>query len=263
VGVPAASNPPDGGSDEDDVDDVEGTGSSPSDTVVAAAPSSAPPAPEPPAKPFSLNLYHANDWVPQYTLTWCVGASIQMMVNIAEPGQDRSKKTQASYMLAAQGGEKLSSRGASSWGWAATLTDLGIGQYQVAYAYTYADALRAAALAMRQTRLPVGLLVWGGKHAWVMTGFTSIGDPLVNSNFRVTGVRVLDPLYPRYNSDLGPSPAPGTLMKPAVLDNYFVGWSWWSRHPRNGSSSAPSGVTAFTAPTWESWRLVLPVARLP
>src|SRR4029077_19651036 len=128
--------------------------------------------PEPPARPFEMNLYRTNDWIPQYTLTWCVGASIQMMVNVAEPGQNRTKSTQAAYMLKAQGGEELSSRGAGAWGWAEALTDLGIGAYQVSWSFTFDDALRTAARAMRETRLPVGLLVWGGKHAWVMTGFT-------------------------------------------------------------------------------------------
>ena len=201
-----------------------------------------------------MNLYHSGDWVPQYTLTWCVGASIQMMSNIALPGQDRSRSTQAKYMLMAQGGEKLTSRGAGSWDWAATLTELGVGQYQVVWSYDYDEALRTAARAMRETRLPVGLLVWGGKHAWVMTGFTSIGDPRVNTNFEVTGVRVLDPLYPRRNADLGPSPVPGTLLKPARLDDYFVGWSWRSR-----KAAAESGTTF--SPAWESWRVILPVAR--
>jgi hypothetical protein len=238
-----------------DADEVEGSGglTSVGGGGQATVAPSVPATPEPPAMPFAMNLYHANDWVPQYTLTWCVGASIQMMVNIAQPGQDRSKSTQSKYMLKAQGGEKLTSRGARAWGWAAALTELGIGDYEVAYAYTFDDALQTATRAMRLTRLPVGLLVWGGRHAWVMTGFTSIGDPLVNSEFRVTGVRVLDPLYPRPNADLGPSPAPGTLLKPSTLDNYFVGWSWWAH-----KAAAASGATLSSA--WGSWRLVLPTA---
>jgi hypothetical protein len=261
--IPPAARP-DGAVDDAVSDDVEGFDAGASVPIASNPASVSVPSttPEPPARPFAMNLYHQGDWVGQYTLTWRVGASIQMMVNIAEPGQDRTRPTQAKYMLVAQGGKKLTSRGASAWGWAAALTDVGVGQYSVSYASTFQDALRDAARAMRLTRLPVGLLVWGGKHAWVMTGFTSIGDPLVNSSFRVTAVRVLDPLYPRPNSDLGPSPAPAALLKPSTLDNYFVGWSWWSRHPRTGSSSA----TAFTPPSssssFESWRLVLPTGRL-
>ena len=37
-----------------------------------------------------------------------------------------------------------------------------------------------AALSMALTKRPVGLLVWGGKHAWVMTGFTSDADPRIH-----------------------------------------------------------------------------------
>jgi hypothetical protein len=91
--VPAATTvrtePPE---DEDGAEGSGGVGVGLS--VPSVAPSAGPTvaaSPEPPAKPFAMNLYHANDWVGQYTLTWCVGASIQMMVNIAEPGQDRTK----------------------------------------------------------------------------------------------------------------------------------------------------------------------------
>ena len=239
-----------------DVEDVEGDG--PDDPAATLVPVVSTPSPEPtptpvpkalpPRQPFALSLYHKNDWVGQYTLTWCVGASIQMMVNIALPGQDRTRKTQAAYMLQAQGGEELNEgRGAGSWGWADALTELGVGNYTVAYEYSFQDAIKAAARAMRLTRRPVGLLVWGGKHAWVMTGFTSVGDPKIHDDFTVTGVRVVDPLYPRYNADLGPSPVPNALLKPSVLDNYFVGWRW---RTRNSPMAATMGG---------SWRLVLPL----
>ena len=241
-------------------DDVEGdpAAAQASPLAPATTPSQTPvpvptpkPTPAPPKKPLEVSLYHSGDWVGQYTLTWCVGASIQMMVNIALPGQDRTETTQADYMLMAQGGTELNmERGAGSWGWARTLGELGAGQYTVAYEFTYEDALRAAARAIRLTRRPVGLLVWGGKHAWVMTGFTSIGDPKLHDDFEVTGIRVLDPLYPRYNADLGPSPVPNTLLKPSQLDDYFVGWRWRTRNSTSTNSSSQYG----------SWRLVLPVS---
>ena len=132
-----------------------------------------------------------------------------MMTNIALPGQDRTRDTQEAHDDQGTGRRSTlnEGRGAGSSGWARTLTELGVGSYTVAYEYTFQDAIRTAARAMRITKRPVGLLVWGGKHAWVMTGFTSIGDPAIHPDFEVTGVRVLDPLYPRHNADLGPSPA--------------------------------------------------------
>ncbi len=243
---------------EVDEDDVEGDGPDPSAAAVATAspaptiePTPTPePKPLPPKKPLEVSLYHKNDWVGQYTLTWCVGASIQMMTNIALPGQDRTRDTQEAMMIKAQGGIELNEgRGAGSSGWARTLTELGVGTYTVAYEYTFQDAIRTAARAMRMTKRPVGLLVWGGKHAWVMTGFTSIGDPAIHPDFEVTGVRVLDPLYPRHNADLGPSPLPNSLMKPSTLDNYFVGWRWRTRNSTTTNSNA-----------FGSWRMVLPIS---
>ena len=53
---------------------------------------------------------------------------------------------------------------------------------------------------MRDTGRPVGLVMWKGRHAWVMSGFTSDADPRAGDDFDVTGVRVLDPLYPHGSS---------------------------------------------------------------
>ena len=55
-----------------------------------------------------------------------------------------------------------------------------------------------------------------------MSGFESIGDPLAHPDFQVTGVRVLDPLYPRGSSVWGKSPAPNSLITPAQLAKQYV-----------------------------------------
>ena len=255
------------GVDEDDVEGDPEASEPAAEPSAVATPTPTPATPEPtpeptprsPKRPFAVSLYHKGDWVGQYTLTWCVGASIQMMVNIALPGQDRTRDTQADFQLMAQGGEELDEdRGAGSRGWARALTDLGVGQYYVGYEFTFQDALRTAALSMALTKRPVGLLVWGGKHAWVMTGFTSDADPRIHPDFKVTGVRVVDPLYPRHNANLGPSPVPNALLKPSTLDNYFVGWRWWSRPGTNPSPSPSSAFSTYTSSG--SWRLVLPAA---
>jgi hypothetical protein len=86
----------------------------------------------------------------------------------------------------------------------------------------YDEALRVAAAAIRATNRPVGLVMWRGRHAWVMSGFESKGDPRVVDDFTVTGVRVLDPLYPHGHSTWGPSPRPNTLMTPGRLARQFV-----------------------------------------
>jgi hypothetical protein len=86
----------------------------------------------------------------------------------------------------------------------------------------YDESLRVAARAMRETGRPVGLVMWRGRHAWVMSGFTAKGDPARDEGFRVTGVRVLDPLYPHGNGTWGPSPKPNSVLTPARLAEQFA-----------------------------------------
>jgi hypothetical protein len=86
----------------------------------------------------------------------------------------------------------------------------------------YEAALQAAARAIRATNRPVGLVMWTGRHAWVMSGFTSLGDPAVHAEFEVTGVRVLDPLYPHGSGRWGASPRPNALVTPDELARQFV-----------------------------------------
>jgi hypothetical protein len=55
-----------------------------------------------------------------------------------------------------------------------------------------------------------------------MSGFTSLGDPAATEDFEVTGVYVLDPLFPHGSSRWGPSPKPNSLLTPAQLGEQFV-----------------------------------------
>jgi hypothetical protein len=86
--------------------------------------------------------------------------------------------------------------------------------------------------------------MWRGRHAWVMSGFESVGDPALFPEFTVTGVRVQDPLYPHGSEKWGPSPEPNSLLTPEQLATQFV-----VREPRRWSSELPAG-----------YLLVLPVA---
>jgi hypothetical protein len=104
----------------------------------------------------------------------------------------------------------------------AVLNDLGAGPYLLVSEPDLERAVRRAALAIAETRRPVGLVMWRGRHAWVMSGFESIGDPRIHGDFTVTGVRVLDPLHPHGSRVWGPSPAPNSLLTPEVLGRQFV-----------------------------------------
>ena len=100
--------------------------------------------------------------------------------------------------------------GANPRGWTATLNELGIGPYELVSIPTFEGALDVAAEAIRATKRPVGLVMWRGRHAWVMSGFESTADPRAFDDFDVTGIRVLDPLYPHGSSVWGRSPKPNT-----------------------------------------------------
>ena len=176
---------------------------------------------------YELNLYRPGDFVAQTNLVQCVGASMQMMINMMAPRDDRTAATQHRlWQLArsytAHRAPNPRRRGASVRGWSYGLTELGYGPYRVEGHPTRDAAIRAAARVMRVTGKPVGLLVWAGRHAWVMSGFRATADPLATTGWRVTHVHVLDPLYPRRNGRWGSSPAPGKALSVGALGRYFV-----------------------------------------
>jgi hypothetical protein len=169
-----------------------------------------------------MNLYTEGDFVPQYTFEWCVGASIQMALNMVRADNDASHALQQSLWTMARDRSTNPLRGANPVGWTAALNEMGIGPYQLVSLPDHDTAVRTAVSAMRATGRPVGLVMWAGRHAWVMNGFQSIGDPAVDSDFQVTGIHVLDPLYPHGSAVWGPSPVPNQLLTPAELNVQFV-----------------------------------------
>jgi hypothetical protein len=185
------------------------------------------------AKPFTLDLGARRDFVAQTNNVQCVGASTQMMLNMLTPGADRTAATQLRLQNIARawspprpdGRER---KGANVVGWAAGLTLAGAGPYRVVGLPTLDEALLVAARAMRTTKRPVGLLMWRGRHAWVMSGFRATKDPFA-SGARVTAAIVEDPLYPHGSKVWGPSPAPGEALSVKEVGRQFV--------PRRSSSS--------------------------
>jgi hypothetical protein len=188
------------------------------------------------SKPYHLDVGRRSDFVAQTNLVQCVGASMQMMMNMIGDATDRSAGTQLRYQRIAR---KLSGpripgrerRGASVFGWAAGLTTLGAGRYMVVGSRAIDDALLIAAQAIRRTGRPAGLLMWHGRHAWVMSGFRATKDPLM-PGARVTSVIVEDPLYPLDSVSWGPSPAPGSRLTVAQLARQFVPRLRTSRSPQ-------------------------------
>lgn len=184
------------------------------------------------AKAYKLDLGVRADFVAQTNFVQCVGASMQMMLNMIQPGADRTAARQLELQQLArqwsgQRPDGMERQGASVRGWATGLNLLGAGPYRLAGATTIDEALLLAAQAMRRTGKPVGLLMWRGRHAWVMSGFRATGDPVVKGT-KVTAAIVEDPLYPFGSSVWGPSPAPGATLSVAELGRQFV--------PRRSSS---------------------------
>lgn len=176
---------------------------------------------------FRMDLGARGDYVAQTNLVQCVGASMQMMINMMRDGADRSAATQLRLQRLARSwsGPRRDGRqrqGASVRGWAAGLNLVGAGPYAVVGSDTIQEALLKAARAMRKTGKPVGLLVWRGRHAWVMSGFRATRDPL-RGPAKVTAAIVEDPLYPHGGSSVwGRAPAPGSTLSVAQLGRQFV-----------------------------------------
>lgn len=194
---------------------------------------------------YRLDLGKRSDFVAQTNFVQCVGASMQMMLNMIEPGADRTAATQLRLQRLARqwSGPRRDSRerqGASVRGWATGLSLEGAGPYRLVGTRTLEAAMQAAAVAMRRTGRPVGLLVWRGRHAWVMSGFRATGDPLTGG--RVTGAIVEDPLYPHGSKAWGPSPAPGATLSLAEVGRQFV------RRRSSTFNSALSGMYVLVLP---------------
>lgn len=205
-------------------------------------PGAAPAAPErPSAEPVSISLADASDFVRQRRSYWCVGASLLMARSIITGKHDDSRRSQRRLWRAARARSPNSPyNGANPIGWTAMLNELDLGPYRLVSRPDFDSAVRTAASALVETGKPVGLVVWAGHHAWVMTGLDATGDPRLDDAV-VTGVRVMDPLYP-HKSKWGRAPAPNQLVGLEALARQFV-----RRHRPDYDLGVPSG-----------WLLIVP-----
>jgi hypothetical protein len=165
--------------------------------------------------PRSFSMQHLD-----YT---CVGASVQMMLNMIHGRADHSVKRQNAYWRYGNEHDKYAGgKGVDPVGWLSALENFGAGDYSINVESNYATALRQLASAMRATGKPIGLFVHRGGHAWVMTGFASTADPADGGSFDVTSVQVMGPLYP-YGTLGGGSydPGPRTWLSAAQLRTKF------------------------------------------
>ena len=194
------------------------------------------------ATAFRIDVSTASDYVAQTNFVQCVGASMQMMLNMIEPEDDQTAAEQLRLQDIARyySGSRPDGRqrqGASVRGWSAGLNLEGAGPYRLVGTTTIEDAMRIAATSISQTGKPVGLLVWRGRHAWVMSGFTATADPATTADFTVTQAIVLDPLYPHGSKTWGPSPRPRAALSIAEVGRQFV--------PRGTSQNSRSWMSSY------------------
>ena len=151
------------------------------------------------ATPFKFDLYFGSSYERQIDGRTCVAASSAMMLNIIA-GRDL-RLSQMSILRYAQPRDALNDakqRGSDPLGWSKAMTyfDTRTGSsftYQWEAYGSAAAALKRAATQMAFTRMPVGLVIWNGRHAVVMTGFEAIGDPRAG-DFTLTHVWISDPI---------------------------------------------------------------------
>ena len=186
------------------------------------------PALDPPPQPgaFAIDLYHEGDFVSQARVDWCVPASILTMMHMIDLAGDRRTPTQDELNRLARSLSSPRLRGAGSEpeGWAGSLNRLGYGPYEVRAERTRAAAIAVAARALRLTGRPVGLLIWRGAHAWVMSGFRGTADPAHTDDFTVTHIYVEDPWYPRVSSIWGPSRPTDSIVSVGLVAEDYLAW---------------------------------------
>ncbi len=210
------------------------TGATPTPTATPA-PTATPPTPaptpryDPPPKrgPFEMNLYHRGDFATQVTKIYCVPGAMQTMMNVMDRGATKAslKVQDRLHRLARRlSTDRLRGQGSEPEGWARGLERLGYGRFKVVAAAARGGAIKLAARAIRRTNRPVGLLVWRGAHAWVMTGFKATADPALTDEYRVTHVRIVDVWYPRVSSIWGASVKPNTLVAVGKLPEDYLPW---------------------------------------
>ncbi len=170
----------------------------------------------------SVSIWRSSAFSSQATTTWCTAASAQMMLNLVL-GRSRSDATEQGSIIAfSQANDSLVvSQGSDPQGWAASIRHFGTSRtatYHWERYSSFAGALKAAAIDLRLTGKPVGLLVYGGTHSNVLVGFSATSDPAAGGAFTVTSAQIVGPWYPRAGVD----PAPGAWLSSKSLASRFT-----------------------------------------
>lgn len=175
-----------------------------------------------------IDLYRDGTYTVQKSWLWCTAAGVQIVRNIVDHESDHTAGAQRRYFAWMRQHNRYHlplSAGVDPQGWAAGLRHFVDDRYRLVASTTFDDALRSAVRRLRQTSLPVALAVSHGNHGWILTGFTATADPLTSGSFRVTGVRVVGPLY-GLQSRNGYDMPPDTRLTPAELRRFLTPWRY-------------------------------------
>lgn len=174
---------------------------------------------------FVFDTWRRSAFATQRGPTWCVAAAVQMMRNLALGESAGSATAQRRYLRYAQRNDGIPGvglrRGSDADGWAAALRRFAPGGgWEILTRRAAGPLVDAVAARMRAADRPAGVVVAGGLHAWVITGFTSVTDPR-DGWTRVTGIWVAGPLWPRRPSRIGLDPRPHTWIPRDRLDRWI------------------------------------------
>jgi hypothetical protein len=199
------------------------------------------------ASPFKLDLYFGSSYERQIDGRTCVAASTAMMLNLIA-GRDLHL-SQMSILQYAQPRDALNDanqQGSDPLGWSKAMTYF---DYRTGSSFTYnweaygseGAALKRAAAQIAVTRKPVGLVIWNGKHAVVMTGFEATSDPRTG-DFTLTHVWISDPIgmtHHRYTATGSPLDAYLELDATPTYDR-----AWYKKFvivvPQGSAPTAPA-----------------------
>jgi hypothetical protein len=176
-----------------------------------------------------VDLCRAGIFSTQRTWRWCTAAVVQITRNIVDGKDDHSRASQQRYFRYMRTQQRYRIPlvdGVDPTGWAAGMRRWVDARYRVVGSSSFRKALRSAVTSLRLTRRPVGLAVAHGNHAWVLTGFTATADPAATSRFRITGVRVVGPLWGLQSSAFGYDMRPDTRLTRRQLRRFFTPWHY-------------------------------------
>lgn len=171
-----------------------------------------------------VDLYRPGVFTTQASWLWCTAANVQIARNIVLGQSDHSAAGQGRYFAYMRTKNHYLipvSDGVDGAGWAAGLDRFVDPRYRVVTSTSFQNALRSAVIRLRQTNLPIAIVVERGLHSWLLTGFTATADPAVTRSFTVTSVRVVGPLY-GLQSRNGYDLPPNTSLTPAQLATFFT-----------------------------------------